>query len=257
MVRKFILQKSPRSMDDWDACFEEMKTKLISRLLDGQKEYEYITYPESIDCDNIYTKKHHQPKLMRPKGGKEPKGHRKPNYPQDPRNPRKRKYQKDFDSWDKKGRKGYDHRPPRKKYRGDVQCKRCRRTGHYVKDCFAEYDVDRNPINSPPPKTRKPSNKCNICGLRGHNPRSCYWRNQDGNNPKDKKEFTQYGSANKQQNDQKSNEPEINVMNKPHDVTSAFAMIKQWSENADMNDSTRDDLLQFMNEIKSSALKSQ
>ena len=74
LVHKYILKKDPRSIPDWNKVFQGMKRELIPRILDGQKEYEYISYPVDKDNDSIYTKRHHQPNTIdQPTRSKTPK----------------------------------------------------------------------------------------------------------------------------------------------------------------------------------------
>ena len=260
-VVKYLLAEDPRQMKDWDKCFNDMKQKLIPRLLDGQKEYEYIHYPIDKNDDTIYVKKHHQTKT--------------PNHPNVPR-PKPR------NPHGKRGRDS-DNNPkgPPKKRLKTITCTRCYRRGHHVKQCFADKDANGNLLKSPAPKQQpqSPKGSCTICGKTNHPTRKCYFkdkpktvqchncgkyghisrncRSSRDDNRKNKNGFTKYGSSNNQQHDSNSNEPEVNVMNKPEDVSSAIDMIEQWSRNTNMNDSTREDLLKFMNEIKSSPRNSQ
>ena len=252
LVRKFLLKKDPRTMADWAVAFQHMKTQLIPRILDGQKEYEYVSYPENPDDDTIYTKRHHQPKTPNQPTPTKPLKVGKPN----------RKRQRDTKTPYKQ--------PPSKKQR-QITCTRCHRQGHHFKECWAEYDVNRNPIKSPPKATKPglPSNSnCTICGRQGHTARACYHKEKFKNkkctncgryghtkracfrtkNTNDKT-FTPYSPSNK--HPKQTNEPEINVMSKSNQATiNAF---KQWANNnPDMNETMRQDLQSFADSLASS-----
>ena len=248
LVHKYLFKKDPRSMEDWDNAFTEMKTKLIPRILDGQADYEYISYPVNENDDSIYAKRHHQPNT----------------------NDRSTR-SKNHKSGRKRGRNNSDRSGPARKKPKHTTCSRCHRQGHHAKECYAERDVNNNPITSPAPKTRKP--KCTICGGNNHKRHECYLKdklkNQQCQNcgktghatraclrPKKsdkttiKNGFSTYPSKNKHQ--QQSSQPsslEINVMSKSTDSSSTIDLIKQWANNSDMNDSVRNDLNEFINSI--------
>ena len=260
LVHKRILKRDPLSMGDWDATFNEMKRNLIARIVDGQKQYEYTSYPVSKDDDSIYIKKHHRtttqnrqmtpirPTIPRPKGRK-PKLNKKRG--RDSKNDRNEPNQK------------------RSKY---GTCSRCRKPGHYVKDCFATTDIHGNPISSPPPN--KPP-KCDLCGEKGHTGRRCYYREKiktkkchncgtighltractrsaKDKSPRHKNGFSTYPSSNKHQN---QNQPppraEVNAMSASNSAPD-LDVIRQWADNnTNMNDSVRDSLHEIMNQLAS------
>ena len=171
----------------------------------------------------------------------------------------------------KRGRSDSNRNGPARKKPKLTTCSRCHRQGHQAKDCFAERDVNNNPITSPAPKRRKP--KCTVCGGNNHTRHNCYHKdklkNQQCHNcgktghtaraclrPKKsnpttlKNGLNTYPSKNKhQQQPAQSNPPEINVMSKSTDSSSTFDLIKQWANNSDMDDSLRNDLNEFMNSI--------
>ncbi len=41
---KYIVDKNPKTVNDWDELFDGIKTDLISDMFDGMKEYEYQSY---------------------------------------------------------------------------------------------------------------------------------------------------------------------------------------------------------------------
>ena len=253
LVHKRILKRDPRTMGDWNKAFDEMKRNLVPRIMDGQKGYEFTSYPANKDDDSIYTKKHHrtttsnQPSAPRPRGRK-PKLNRK----------------RERDS------KGDRNEPDRKRLKSGT-CSRCHKKGHYVKNCYAIKDIHGNPITSPP-SVKPPScdvcggightgrgcfhrekikkKKCQNCGIPGHISRACKRPSKD-KSPKNRNGFTTYPSSNKHQN-QPLQQPEVNTMTKSSGV-SDFDMIKQWADNnPNMNNSVRESLQQFMNELSSS-----
>lgn len=248
LVHKYLFKKDPRSMEDWDNAFKEMKTKLIPRILEGQSGYEYVSYPANENDESIYAKRHHQTNTTNRDTNS--------NYNKSNR---------------KRGRSDSNRNGPARKKPKLTTCSRCHRQGHQAKDCFAERDVNNNPITSPAPKRRKP--KCTVCGGNNHTRHNCYHKdklkNQQCHNcgktghtaraclrPKKsnpttlKNGFNTYPSKNKhQQQPAQSNPPEINVMSKSTDSSSTFDLIKQWANNSNMDDSLRNDLNEFMNSI--------
>jgi len=257
LVIKYIVKKDPKTLDEWKKTFQEMKRQLIPRVYDGQKEYEYVSYPADKDDDTIYIKKHHQPiKVSR----------------QPTSNSRKPKKGK------KRGRESnQERRDPPTKRRKTVICSRCQRSGHYFHECYAELDKDGNTIKSPAPKEKSPSS-CSTCGKNNHKTHSCYFKNrsircnncnqyghiarfctQTRSNPsksnpsKMKNGFTRYPSQRKLSSPKLPiSKPEVNTMNKSQNVPSTIDMIKQWTDNAEMDDSIRDSLHQFMDNLASS-----
>ena len=259
-VIKRIEKDDPSTLDQWDECFKNMKINLISRIYDGIKEYEFISYPIDPDADNIYVKKHHRsPTLTQQQPTLRDTKTRRPA------SNRKRKRDTDANT------RAPNHKKPK-----FGTCTRCRRTGHYARDCYADKDVDGNNIKSKAPKQSPFKAKCRICGGDNHSTRRCFhkekYKNTACNNcgkqghiaraclhprkneqaSKIKNGFTTYPSNNKHQNRNSTQQPEINTMSKT-DNLSAIEMIKQWSDNNEqMNDSVRNDLQQFMNQLASS-----
>ena len=200
LVRKFIIKKDPRTMDDWDDVFNKMKTQLIPRVLDGQKEYEFIAYPANADDDNIYIKKHH---LIRKGSPKRPFQQSKDDQKQKKRQTLNRK----------RGRGQFTSRnqnrnePPKKKLRPNTECYRCHRIGHLANECYAEFDVHRNRIKTPAPVTLP---QCIHCKKTNHQSDQCKWKNTNN-----KKENGNSWRKHKQQKYDKSpsKTKEINALN--------------------------------------------
>ena len=165
-VRNFIIKKDPRTMDDWDDVFNKMKTQLIARVLDGQKQWEFITYPSNADDDNIYVKKHH---LIQKGQNKHPL--------QQPKYDKRQKKRQTLNR--KRGRRELSPRnrnrdgPPNKKLRPNTECYRCHRMGHLANKCYAEFDVNRQRITSPAPVTLP---QCIHCKKTNHHSNQCKFK---------------------------------------------------------------------------------
>ena len=252
LVTKYIVRKDPKTIKEWDTIFQEMKRQLIPRLYDGLKDYQYVSYPADKDDDTIYIKKHHQPIKSSPQPTS--------NF----RKPKKGR---------KRGRESNPERrdPPTKK-RKTIICSRCQRRGHYHNECYAELDKDGNTIKSAAPR-EKPPPSCSICGKNNHQTHSCYFKSksircnncnkyghiarvckqQRATPSKIKNGFTRYPAQRKPSSSKPSvSKPEINAMSKSQDAPSTIDMIKQWTENADMDDSVRNNFHQFIDSLRSS-----
>ena len=250
LVYKYIVKKDPRSMVSWNLCFNNMKRELIPRILDGQKDYEYQSYPVDENNDNIYIKKHHQPsKYQKPKpkrsiGRYQNEGGRK----------RLR---------DRNQKRG----PPRKRQK--IICSRCHRIGHAVNVCHAIKDVNGNVIKGKAPapypkhieRSQPQKGKCTICGLNNHLTRDCYHkdggpkcyncgkighissdcRSKKINNRsyKTKNAWRQYGQPKLEepsdQHPNSSQQREINALNKSFERSQREIIdnFKQWMSNND------------------------
>ena len=163
-VMKFIIRNDPRSLDDWNETFVKMKTQLIPRVLVGQRDYEFITYPADAADDNIYVKKHH----LIQKGGDKNPSQQSGVHNKGRKQTGNRKRGRDS----KDSRSGV--RPSAKRKRPNVECYRCHRIGHKANDCYAASDVNHNPISSPPPVTLKP---CIHCKKTNHRSNECKFKN--------------------------------------------------------------------------------
>ena len=128
LVFKRFFKGDPKTLDDWDEEFKKMKYDLIPRIMDGHRDYEYITYPVDADEDNIYTKKRHLPDSSQP--SKQPR----PDF-NDPRSSKKRRRESD----------NSDNQPQGK--RRKKNCQRCHRSGHVAKYCRATVDVNGRQIS--------------------------------------------------------------------------------------------------------------
>ena len=241
MTRAFILKEDPKTLDDWEKMFTKMKTKLIPKVLDGQQEYEFISYPADIDTDNIYTKKRHQPTTE----------HKHQHQTNKPQSPRKRQ----------RSMKTKHNEPPQKRQRTG-KCKRCYKAGHIARDCYSKKDAYGNIIQSPPSSHQSShqntNKKCTVCGIIGHTSRRCLKREEfknkrcnncgrnghiaraclkPSNNANNHNQFQRYPSQqNKQHQPQpKSNpkQPEINAISATHDTQSVLNDINQWMSNHD------------------------
>ena len=262
LVVKRIARDDPTTLDKWDECLKSMKRDLISRVYDGIKEYEFISYPIDDNVDDIYSKRHH----MTPTNA---------HHQSTTRITKTRKR----DSGRKRGRDAIpDKNGPKSKKPKTGICNRCRRPGHYAKDCYADRDAKGNAIKSPAPKQspfKSTQRKCRICGGTNHNAHNCYHKDKfkstkcnncgkyghieraclrprkDNQPPKTKNGFSTYPSRNKYQNQDQPMQPEVNAMAKT-DNLSLIETIKQWTDNnSNMNDTVRNDFHQFINQLTS------
>ena len=248
MTKRFIMKYDPKTLDDWKKAFVDMKTKLIPKVLEGQQEYEFVSYSADPDADNIYTKKRHQ--SITPQRQHTSKHHR---------NPSKQQYHK------RRGRQPYYKQsgPPQKKQR-TIKCRRCHKPGHYMKDCYAKTDINGNPIQShstPHKSTNNRSSKCKICGIPGHSSRRCFKRDElknkqcgncgayghatraclkpNNSNPnKSQSHFTRYPSQSDAQHQKAPSKPiskqaEINTISRSSEAQSVIDDVNQWISNHD------------------------
>ena len=252
MTRTFILKEDPKTLDDWDTMFTKMKTKLIPKVLDGQQEYEFISYPADADADNIYTKKRHQPTIEQQ--------HQSPNKKSS--NSRKRQRTTKNHQINEKF-----NEPPQKRQRtGRIKCNRCYKTGHSTKDCYSIRDLHGNIIESSLSSRQSFNNnnntnrKCTVCGNIGHSSRRCRKREafknkrcdncgrnghiaraclkpSNNTNNNNNQHFQRYPSQqNKQQQSyqkSKPKKPEINTISSTPDTQSVIDDINQWMSNHD------------------------
>ena len=232
----------------WNKIFSDIKLDLIPPVLVGRREYEYITYPPRDEDDKIYTRSR---KPFNPT--QQPQKHHQPKNPSSKQN-RKKRPRDHFQNVNQ----------PQNKRR-KITCARCFKEGHSKDECWAKYDKNRNYIRTPAPKRRTNNIKCGICNRTNHITAQCRLKNvkcfncgKNGHtapkcplkSSKTRNGFTQYPSQ-QQSSPSVSKEAEVNVMSNAPDAQTTVEMIRQWSQNADMNESTRNDLHQFMNQLTS------